>query len=298
MTQAPKVLDYAAVKAWDFEDIRQSYTARDTILYALGAGYGFDPEDERQLPFVYEEKLAAAPTMLAALGHPGPWWADPRTGVDYSKNLHGEQDLTILRPPAPEAEIVARNRVLAVHDRGPGRGAVARIGRDIYDARSGDLLARNRRIEILRAAGGFSADSGHHDPRPETLERVTTDAPSDRAVELPVLPQAHLIYRLSGDYNALHVDHEAARAAGFPRPILHGLATFAMAGHAALRALCDYRPERLGRLAMRLAAPVLPGDRLRFEFWRDGAGRARFRADVRERSARVVDCGVAEFLED
>ena len=44
-----------------------------------------------------------------------------------------------------------------------------------------------------------------------------------------------LIYRLSGDTNALHVDPPFALAAGFPRPVLHGLATFGVAGHALLK---------------------------------------------------------------
>ena len=52
---------------WPFTDIRQHYSSRDTILYALGVGLGHDPLDSKQLGFVYEEGLQALPTMLVAL---------------------------------------------------------------------------------------------------------------------------------------------------------------------------------------------------------------------------------------
>src|ERR1700675_3629232 len=67
------VLDYFALKAWDFGKIRQSYTRRDTILYALGVGLGAGPLDAGQLRFVYERNLQALPTMATVLGQPGPY---------------------------------------------------------------------------------------------------------------------------------------------------------------------------------------------------------------------------------
>lgn len=40
-------LDFEALSDWDFEEIRQSLTERDTILYALGLGFGEDPTDKK-----------------------------------------------------------------------------------------------------------------------------------------------------------------------------------------------------------------------------------------------------------
>jgi alkylation response protein AidB-like acyl-CoA dehydrogenase len=51
--------DHSTLLNWRFDDIEHAYSARDTILYELGLGYGSDPTDERELRFVYEEKLAA-----------------------------------------------------------------------------------------------------------------------------------------------------------------------------------------------------------------------------------------------
>jgi 2-enoyl-CoA hydratase-like protein len=56
-------IDYAAVKSWPFPDVEHRYTARDTLLYALGLGCGSDPTDPDELQFVFEENLRALPTM-------------------------------------------------------------------------------------------------------------------------------------------------------------------------------------------------------------------------------------------
>ena len=50
-------LDYATVKNWRFDDVRQRYEQKDTMLYALGIGLGQDPEDAGQLRYVYEKDL-------------------------------------------------------------------------------------------------------------------------------------------------------------------------------------------------------------------------------------------------
>ena len=56
------------------------------MLYALGIGLGQDPEDERQLRYVYERDLLAFPTMSVVLGYPGFWVRDPRTGIDWIRS--------------------------------------------------------------------------------------------------------------------------------------------------------------------------------------------------------------------
>jgi acyl dehydratase len=54
-----------------------------------------------------------------------------------------------------------------------------------------------------------------------------------------------LLYRLCADRHPIHADPAAAAHVGFPRPILHGLGTYGIVGHALLRTCCDYNPERL-----------------------------------------------------
>jgi acyl dehydratase len=117
---------------------------------------------------------------------------------------------------------------------------------------------------------------------------------ADFVCDLPTTPQAALIYRLSADTNPLHADPDVANAAGFPRPILHGLATYGVAGHAILKTVCDYDPTRLKALAGRFTAPVYPGETFRTEIWIDD-GVASFRTTALERNVVAISNGRAEF---
>jgi acyl dehydratase len=103
-----------------------------------------------------------------------------------------------------------------------------------------------------------------------------------------------LIYRLNYDRNPLHSDPSFARAAGFPRPILHGLATFGVAGHAVLKVMCGYEPARFKSIAGRFSSPVYPGETIRTEMWRDGPV-VSFRSRLVERDAIVLNNGKAEI---
>jgi acyl dehydratase len=281
-------IDRDRLLAWPFEPVEQSYGERDSILYALGVGLGADPVDPRQLAFVYEQGLKALPTMGVILGYPGFWLQDPLSGADWRRLVHGEQSIEILRPLAPAGTVVGLTRVVDVIDKGQDKGALVLSEREVRDKASGEILCRLRSTTVLRADGGFGGPAG-----PVPAPHAIPDRPADLACALPTLPQAALLYRLSGDRNPLHADPAAAEKAGFARPILHGLCTFAIAGHAILRTLCDYAPERLQSLQGRFTAPVYPGETIVTEIWRDEAI-VSFRASVQERGKVVLDHGRAE----
>ena len=56
-------LDYAIVKDWRFDEVRQRYDGRTPCCTPWASAWGQDPEDERQLRYVYERDLLAFPTM-------------------------------------------------------------------------------------------------------------------------------------------------------------------------------------------------------------------------------------------
>lgn len=287
------MLDYQAVKNWDFGELSHTYTQRDTMLYALGVGLGADPLDAGQLRFVFEKNLQALPSMVAVLGTPGFWWRDARTGADWVKLVHGEQRIQVFKPLPVAATLLAKNRVVSLTDKGPGKGAIAVIERDIYESGTTEPLARTTQVTFLRGDGGFSERSGISDAGPEALPGVPETAP-DLEVELPSLEQAALIYRLSGDYNPLHADPDVARAAGFTRPILHGLCTFGMATHAVVKSCCEYDATRIKSMAVRFTAPVYPGETIRFQLWRRNA-KVHLRARIDARDLVVLNNGIVEL---
>jgi hypothetical protein len=104
------MIDYKTLKNWAFGETVHRYSERDTMLYALGVGFGADPVNLDQLRFVYEKNLLVVPTMASILGMPGFWWKDPRTGADTVKLLHGEQSLKLYGPLPTHGTVIARNR--------------------------------------------------------------------------------------------------------------------------------------------------------------------------------------------
>lgn len=279
--------------AWPFETQTHRYTRRDTMLYALSLGFGQDPVDPQQLDYVLEDRLRAFPTQALVLAHPGPWTADPATGIDRKRVVHGEQCLTLHRPLPPEGAVTSRNRVTAVLDKGAGKGAAIQTERELRDATSGELLATIAGTTFCRGDGGFEAAAPEHNQATQTVRPdapARPDRPHDAEGELPTFAQAALLYRLNGDYNPIHSHPDAARTAGFERPISHGLLSF---GLAARILECTYAPLGLASIRARFAAPMFPGETLRLEMWQGADHGVWFRGVCKERNKEVLSQGHA-----
>src|SRR6202453_4106747 len=194
---------------WKFPELEHSYTERDTMLYALGLGCCAHPLDQGQLQFVYEDGLRVLPSMAVGLGYPAFWVSEPGTGVEWKKVLHGEQAITIFKPLPAAGTVIGRTRVTGVFDKGKDKGAALVSERDVTDKASGDLLCRLTSTTMMRGDGGFGGPSG-----PLPVPHPLPDRAPDQTASIATLPQAALIYRLSGDYNPLHADPAVARSGG------------------------------------------------------------------------------------
>jgi acyl dehydratase len=283
-------LDYQKLKNWPFKERVQAYTPKDCMLYALGLGLGADPLDAHQLRFVYEKELQVLPTMAVVLASPGFWLQDPGTGVNWKAVLHGEQGLTIHRPLHPSGTLIGKMSIDEIVDKGAGKGALIYSRRDLYDQQSGELMCSLTSTSFCRGEGGFGGPTG-----PTRAPHELPSRAPDASCDLRTLPQAALIYRLSGDYNPLHADPSVAASVGFEQPILHGLCTYGVAGYAILTTLCGHDPARLRRLDVRFSAPVYPGETIRTEIWNEAPGRASFRSSAVERDIVVLNNGVVEY---
>jgi acyl dehydratase len=283
-------INYEKLRNWNIPEVEQHLTRRDTMLYALGVGLGADPCDPEQLKFVYEKGLQALPTMAIVLGYGGPWHAQhPELGITGSHTVHGEQSFRIARALPVEGDVLGTTRVTGVVDKGQGKGALVMTETTVREKATREVICTLASTTFCRADGGFGGPAGPvkaPHPVPETPAHVTCD--------LPTLPQAALIYRLSGDYNALHADPAHAQKVGFKMPILHGRCTFSVAGHALLKTMCGYDPARFVSMEGRFSSPVYPGETIRTEMWRDG-NTVSFRATVPARGVTVLNNGCAEI---
>jgi acyl dehydratase len=279
---------YDRLMALRIEPAGHAYAAKDCMLYALGVGLGHDPMNEDELAFVYEKNLKVLPTMATVIGYSGTLSRNPDSGIDWLMVVNGEQGFTLNRPLAGAAAVIGHTRIVEVIDKGPGKGALLLLERKIADKATGELIGVVTQTIFCRGDGGFGGPP-RQAPPPHPLPARAPDAVCD----LSTRPEMALIYRLNGDYNPLHAEPAFAKAAGFPRPILHGLGTFGVSGHAVLKAMCGYDPARLLAFACRFSAPVFPGETIRTEMWRDGAV-VSFRARVVERDVIAINNGRAE----
>ena len=294
-------IDYQHLKNRAFAPVHQHYTERDTMLYALSLGLGNDPLDAGALPFVYEGLeggLRALPTQAVVLGYPGFWAREPDTGIDWVKLMHGEQRVRWHQPLPASGAVVGKNRITHLIDKGEGKGAILIMERQLETA-AGELLATLQQVTFLRGDGGYSQLRGGQ-PSDAPLPALQP-TPDDRAPDFTdtqaTRPEAALLYRLMGDTNPLHADPAVAAKAGFARPILHGLASYGLVAHAALRQCAGGDPARLKALDIRFAAPVYPGETLITEIWRvpGQPGQLQLRARVAERGIVVLSHGFAEL---
>lgn len=276
------------LSALRYSQVEQRVSARDAILYALGLGFGEDPLDPRQLRYVYEEGLQVFPTMAVTLCYPGAAeQGSPKLALDMRRVFHVFQRFELHAAIALERRLVGQTEVTGVHDKGAERGLVWTYRTSVRDADSGALICTLDGASMTREGG--------------TGERAASQAPPampahapDAVCDIGTLPQAALIYRLSGDYNPIHVDPQLAREGGFDRPILHGRCSFGMAGRALVQAHGDPTGVTLASMEARFSAPVFPGETLRTEMWQGNGGTA-FRVRALERDVVVLNHGLAQW---
>ena len=101
-------------------------------------------------------------------------------------------------------------------------------------------------------------------------------------------------FRHAPGLNACPRCRGTAQAAGFDRPILHGLATMGLVGRALIHLCCDGDPGLLTDMRVRFTVPVWPGETVRTEIWRTG-DTVWFRASVPDRNSIVIDGGEARI---
>lgn len=242
--------DVRAAGRWLGRDLGRriaTYEERDAILYALAVGV---PATE--LDLVFEQRLRVLPTFALTLAQWAPDVLGTLGAFDTANAVHGSQRLRMFAPLPPRGELELAARVSQVWDKGTAAIFEVTVDSEYFGA-TWSIFAPG--------CGGFGGERGPSGRRgPET-------PPADR-LELSTAANQAALYRLSGDRHHMHIDPDAAVAAGQPRPFLHGLCTLAAATVRLAPALGAH-PADLVELEGRFAAPVFPGDSLGVEMWPD-----------------------------
>ncbi|MFF1461846.1 MaoC/PaaZ C-terminal domain-containing protein [Streptomyces sp. NPDC058330] len=245
-----------------------SWTTRDVLLYHLSLGAGADAATGPELHLTYERGLTVLPTFAMVAGtsissgtDPDPSFALPGIEIDLRRILHAGQELKIHRLLPAAGTATLSSRVVELWDK--GKAAVI-VRESTATGPDGEPLWTSRMQIWARGAGGFGGESG---PQPEWN---APDRAPDTVLDTPTTPQQALLYRLNGDLNPLHADPEFAKAAGFDRPVLHGLASYGLVAKALVGGLLDGDAGRLTELSVRFAGVLFPGESVRTAVWRDG----------------------------
>ncbi|MDG9716028.1 MaoC/PaaZ C-terminal domain-containing protein [Streptomyces sp. DH24] len=253
-----------------------SWSDRDVRLYHLGIGAGVPATDPAELRYTLESRLCVLPSFatVAGGGPPGVIGAlsMPGVDVDLAAVLHAGQSLRLHRPVPAAGTATATSRVVAAHDK--GKAAVLVMRTEVADG-GGPLWTCDAEVYV-RGEGGWGGARG-----PSAAPEQPPGEP-DSTVERAVRPDQALLYRLTGDDNPLHADPEFARAAGFERPVLHGLCTYGMTLKAVVDTLLAGEAGRVRAYRARFVGVVYPGETLRVRMWR-GAGEARAEVSAVER---------------
>ena len=258
-----------------------SWTSKDSLLYAMGVGAGVSDPTGFELEFTTENSndvtQRALPTQVVVMGGGStPGFGD----FNPVHLLHAEQAITLHQPVPAAGTAVATGRVGPIYDK--GKAALGYLETDVADV-DGNPIWNTRSGLFIGGEGGWGGDRG-----PAT-EWHLPDRDADHVVAYPTRPDQALLYRLNGDRNPLHSDPTFAAAAGFDKPILHGLCTYGFTGRALLHALCDSDPDRFGGMGGRFKSPVVPGETLEVHAWEED-GRVIFQTRVGDRV--VFDNGV------
>ena len=262
-----------------------SWTSRDAMLYAIGVGAGQD-DALAELAFTTENTEGVALRMLptyAVVIVQNAAAARPAFGdIDRTKLVHAEQGFVLHRPLPVEGRARVTGKVTAIQDK--GSGALVSMESVAVDAASGEPLATTTSSVFIRGEGGFGGERGASVP-----SRIPERAPDFERVVATRADQA-LLYRLSGDRNPLHSDPAFASRGGFARPILHGMCTYGITGRILLNQFCGGDPACLRSMQGRFTRPVLPGDTLKVQAWKEADG-IRFRT-LAEGGQPVLDQGL------
>ncbi len=293
-------IDVDQALGYEWDELESTYDERDQALYALGVGAGAKPTDETDLHLTYERNsdgfwtlptYGVIPAINSILKNASEGNTAPGMNYGLDRILHGEQYTEVMRPLPPKAQLKHKAKVSEIWDKGKHAVVVTHV--DSYDAETGELLVKNDISMVIRGAGGWGGERG-----PSSDINVAPARAADAVVTEKTSDSQALLYRLSGDWNPLHVDPQFSSMFGFEKPILHGLCTFGYVGRAVVNSFLKGDPRKFKSIKVRFADSVFPGETIKTEMWKESDNRILLRATVVERNKVVISNAAVELYNE
>jgi len=190
-----------------------------------------------------------APAMVNAM-------FDSDLDVNVAMLVHGEQDMSFLKPVRPGDEITTIAEIAGMEDKGSGE--LLTIGTTSVNQKNEKVLVSKYGLFIRVGGSGKKTEKP---PEPARGEIIFS-----RKMHVKV-DQSHIYAEASGDHNPIHIDDNFAKSVGLPGIILQGLCTMAFASKAVIDEHLKKDPLKLKRLRVRFSKPVLPNDDLTTAGW-------------------------------
>ena len=239
-----------------------SYTEKEVILYALGVG-----SKKTDLPLVYENSDSFVTLPTFAVIPAFDYQFNAVTLTDYLPEfnpmmlVHGEQYTEIHKPFPTKGTVTNEGRFVDIIDK--GKGTVCVLGVTTKDEK-GEVVAYNEFSNFIRGLSGYGTKTPT-DRGAATADYKVPNRPADKIVKEKISEDLAALYRLSGDWNPLHIDPSMSAMGGFDVPILHGLCTYGIAGKHIFKAYGDFKS-----IKVRFTKHVFPGETIETHMWKEG----------------------------
>ncbi|XP_006873259.1 PREDICTED: peroxisomal multifunctional enzyme type 2 [Chrysochloris asiatica] len=263
---SPATSGFAGAIGHQLRPFSSAYTELEAIMYALGVGASAkEPKDMR---FIYEgsSDFTCLPTFAVIIAQKSVMGGElaeiPGLPINLAKLLHGEQYLELYKPLPRSGTFRCEARVADVLDKGSGLVILL----DVYSYSGKELICFNQFSLFIVGSGGFGGK--RKSDKAKEAVAIPNRPPDAILRDTTSLNQAAL-YRLSGDWNPLHIDPNFA----------------VLAGELLINAL----------LSVRFAKPVYPGQTLQTEMWKEG-NRIHFQTKIQETGDIVISNAYVDLV--
>ncbi|RMB97116.1 hypothetical protein DUI87_26400 [Hirundo rustica rustica] len=284
-------IDTASIVGRELGTNVYKYTHLEPILYALGVGMSTKDPDHLKFLFEGSEEFCCLPSFGVIPAQTSMFDGVPTLqglNIDLARMLHGEQYLELYKPLPTSGELTSVATVADILDK--GSGAVLLIDVNTYCGK--DLVCYNQFSLFFVGAGGFG---GKRTSEKAKLTAVPPKRTPDAVISDVTTADQAALYRLSGDWNPLHLDPSFAALGGFKKPILHGLCTFGFAARNVLKQFANNDVNRFKAIKVRFASPVYPGQSLQTEMWKEG-NRIHFQTKIKETGEVAIAGGYVDIV--